>query len=147
MQAREKSKAPDKIFTTKIKSNQKFYRDLSWPCFFTAGWPVGSLHTFALFFCGFGHGSECVGSAAIWRSPKYIMPVIGSRIKQISEPLKKQAAYNLHYVNIALGTVFPGVSFCQSVGAALAGFVFTTEDLSTQKQKPACAAAGWPQKA
>ena len=89
-----------------------------------------------------GEGVRLFGEAR-----QYIMPVIGSRIKQISEPLKKQAAYNLHYVNIALGTVFPGVSFCQSVGAALAGFVFTTEDLSTQKQKPACAAAGRPQKA
>lgn len=44
---------------------------------------------------------------------------------------EKQAAYNLHYVNIALGTVFPGVSFCLSTGAALAGFVFTAEDLTT----------------
>jgi len=29
----------------------------------------------------------------------------------------------LHYVNIALGTVFPGVAFCLSARAALAGFV------------------------
>ena len=36
---------------------------------------------------------------------------------------ERQAAYNLHYVNIALGTVFPGMSFCISAGAALAGFV------------------------
>jgi hypothetical protein len=36
---------------------------------------------------------------------------------------ERQAAYNLHYVNIALGTVFPGVPFCLSAGAALAGFV------------------------
>lgn len=60
---------------------------------------------------------------------------------------EKQAAYNLHYVNIALGTVFPGVTFCLSAGAALAGFVFTAEDPTIQKQKPACAAAGRPQKA
>jgi len=53
------------------------------------------------------------------------MPVIGSRNTHITEPLKRPAAYNLHYVNIALGTVFPGVSFCMSAGAALAGFVFT----------------------
>ena len=54
---------------------------------------------------------------------QYIMPVIGSRNTHITEPLKRPAAYNLHYVNIALGTVFPGVSFCMSAGAALAGFV------------------------
>ena len=77
-----------------------------------------SLHTFALFFCGFGHVSRRVVSAAIWRSPEYIMQVIRSR-NTIPEPFKKQAAYNLHYVNIALGTVFPGMSFCITGGAAL----------------------------
>ena len=55
-------------------------------------------------------------------SPKYIMPVIGSRNTN-HRTAEKQAAYNLHYVNIALGTVFPGMSFCISAGAALAGFV------------------------
>jgi len=33
---------------------------------------------------------RCVGSAAIWRSPKYIMPVIGSRNTHITEPLKNR---------------------------------------------------------
>jgi len=65
----------------------KHYRRLPWPCFFTAGRHVGSLHTFACFFCGFGSQVRRAGSAAIWRSPKYIMPVIGSR-KQKSIPFK-----------------------------------------------------------
>ena len=51
------------------------------------------------------------------------MPVIGSRNTSIRRTAERPAAYNLHYVNIALGTVFPGVSFCMSAGAALAGFV------------------------
>ena len=76
------------------------------------------------FFAVMVPGSRRVGSAAIWRSPKYIMPVIGSRNTK-SNTTERQSAYNLHYVNIALGTVFPGVSFCMSAGAALAGFVFT----------------------
>jgi hypothetical protein len=41
------------------------------------------------------------------------MPVIGSRNTKINTA-EEQAAYNLHYVNIALGTVFPGVSFCKA---------------------------------
>ena len=70
MQAWEKSKAPDKIFTIENKkARQKIYRDLSWPCFFTAGRPVRSLHTFALLFSGFGSQVQRVGSAAIWRQP------------------------------------------------------------------------------
>ncbi len=48
----------------------------------------------------------------------------------------------MHYVNIALGTVFPGMTFCMSVRAALAGFVFTAKDPNIQKQKPTCAVAG-----
>ena len=64
-----------------------------------------SLHTFALFFCGFGHGSERVGSAAICpdpSGPKYIMPVIGSRNNVLPGDGCQLLAYNLHYVNIAL---------------------------------------------
>ena len=72
-----------------------------------------------------GEGVRLFGEAR-----QYIMPVIGSRNTRINTT-EKQAAYNLHYVNIALGTVFPGVSFCLSTGAALAGFVFTAEDLTT----------------
>jgi len=72
---------------------------------------VRSLHTFALFFCGFGSGSRRGGSAAICpdpSGPKYIMPVIGSR-------------------NTASAVAF-------SEGGPLM-IVYT------QKQKPACAAS------
>ncbi len=126
MQAWEKSKAPDKIFTIENKkARQKIYQDLSWPCFFTAGWPVGSLHTFALLFSGFGSQVQRVGSAAIWRSPKYIMPVMGQpEIHPI--PLKTGCDYNFHYVNIALGIYFWHAFLYKSDSAALAGFVFTS---------------------
>ena len=141
MQAWEKSKVPGKIFTYEILSNQKFYRDLSWPCFFTAGRPAWSLHTFACFFCGLVPGPGAWGVRLFGFSPQYIMPVIGSRntaptiaSAKVGNTTERQAEYNLHYVNIALGTVFPGVSFCLSARAALAGFVLP-QKISPQKNK------------
>jgi hypothetical protein len=60
------------------------------------------------------------------------MPVIGSRntaptiaSAKVGNTAEKQAAYNLHYVNIALGIYFWLVFLYKRVGAALAGFVFT----------------------
>jgi hypothetical protein len=54
------------------------------------------------------------------------MPVIGSRNTKINTA-EKQAAYNLHYVNIALGIYFWRVFLYPERGsAALAGFVFTS---------------------
>jgi len=47
-----------------------------------------------------GEGVRLFGEAR-----QYIMPVIGSRNTRINTT-EKQAAYNLHYVNIALGSYF-----------------------------------------
>jgi hypothetical protein len=46
------------------------------------------------------------------------MPVIGSRNTKINTA-EKQAAYNLHYVNIALGPFYLACLFVNGVGAAL----------------------------
>jgi hypothetical protein len=68
------------------------------------------------------------------------MPVIGSQNTKINTA-EKQAAYNLHYVNIAPAHLFLACVFVSpGGGAALAGFVFTAKNQPTQKQKPACAA-------
>ena len=53
------------------------------------------------------------------------MPVIGSRNTKINTA-EKQAAYNLHYVNIALGSYFWRVFLYKSGSAALCFFAFTT---------------------
>jgi hypothetical protein len=61
------------------------------------------------------------------------MPVIGSRKTKINTA-EKQAAYNLHYVNIALGTVFPGVSFCKA-SAQLLPVLFLPLKIQSHKNK------------
>jgi len=69
------------------------------------------------------------------------MPVIGSRNTKINTA-EKQAAYNLHYVNIALGIYFWRAFLYPEGSAQLLPVLFLPlKNQSTQKQKPACAAS------
>jgi hypothetical protein len=106
MQAREKSKASDKIFTIENKKQDKnFTGTCLGLAFLRRVGQCGACIPLLYLFTVLAAGSRRIGSAAIWRSPKYIMPVIGSRNTKINTA-EKQAAYNLHYVNIALGIYF-----------------------------------------
>jgi hypothetical protein len=62
------------------------------------------------------------------------MPVIGSR-NTIPEPLKRQAAYNLHYVNIALGIYFWRVFLSLRVVAQLLPVLFLPLKINPHKNK------------
>jgi hypothetical protein len=79
-------------------------------------------------------GLDVGWSAAIWRSPKYIMPVIGSRNTE-NNTTEKQAAYNLHYVNIALGIYFWRVFLCPETGAQLLPVLFLPLKIKLYKNK------------
>lgn len=127
MQARKKSKAHVKIFTIENKKQDKNFNGTCLGlAFLLRVGPCGACIPLLCFFAVLAPVSRCVGSAAIWRSPKYIMPVIGSRNTKINTA-EKQAAYNLHYVNIAPAHLFLACVFVSGRGgAALAGFVFTS---------------------
>jgi len=92
-----------------------------------------------LLFLRFGSGSRRVGSAAVWRSPEYIIPVIGSRNTRIIPiaigTTEKQAAYNLHYVNIALGIYFWRVFLYPVAVAQLLPVLFLPLKINPHKTK------------
>ena len=66
---------------------------------------------------------------------QYIMPVIGSRNTHITEPLKRPAAYNLHYVNIALGIYFWQVFLYPEAVAQLLPVLFLPLKIQPYKNK------------
>jgi len=103
---------------------------------------VLSLHTFALFFCGFGSRVRALGVRLFGDSPKYIMPVIGSRntapaiaSAKVGNTAEKQAAYNLHYVNIALGIYFWRVFLYPKAAAQLLPVLFLPLKINKYKNK------------
>ena len=77
MQAWIKSKAPDKIFTIKNINQSKILTGLVLALLFYSGSASAELAYLCFAFLRFWFRVRRVGSAAIWRSPKYIMPVIG----------------------------------------------------------------------
>lgn len=75
-------------------------------------------------------------------SPKYIMPVIGSRntaptiaSAKVGNTAEKQAAYNLHYVNIALGIYFWRVFLYPVAVAQLLPVLFLPLKINPHKTK------------
>jgi hypothetical protein len=108
MQAWEKGKAPGKIFTIENKKQDKNFNGT---CLGLAFLPrVGRCGACIPLLCFFAvwsrirqGGSAAICPASAW--PKYIMPVIGSRNTKINTA-ENRLAYNLHYVNIALGIYF-----------------------------------------
>jgi hypothetical protein len=106
MQAWVKSKAPDKIFTIE---NKKQDRNFNGTClglaFLQRVGQCGACIPLLCFFAVWFPGYSAQGVRLFGDSPKYIMPVMGSRNTKINTA-ERQAAYNLHYVNIALGIYF-----------------------------------------
>ena len=130
----KKARLPLKFLPLKNKKNKNFNGTCLGLAFLQRVSQCGACIPLLAFFVVLAPVSRCVGSVAIWRSPEYIMPVIGSRNTKAGTTEKK-AAYNLHYVNIALGTVFPGVPFCMSAQRSSCRFCFASEDLIHTKTK------------
>jgi len=119
MQAREKSKAHVKIFTTEIKIKSKILTGLVLALLFYCGSASAELAYLCFIFLRFwlpgparrecGYLAKPGVHYASYRQPKQ------TNLKTS----ERQAAYNLHYVNIALGPFYLACLFVNGVGAAL----------------------------
>jgi hypothetical protein len=102
----KKARLPIKFLPLKIINKTKILTGLVLALLFYCGSASVELAYLCFVFLRFWlPGPGVLGVWLFGDSPKYIMPVMGSRNTKINTT-EKQAAYNMHYVNIALGIYF-----------------------------------------